>query len=264
MGGKTTIAISVRKKGLVTTLVVSMFLGMGACSSTKASPSHDPQPSGSSLSSRPSPQDVAEVNVPRDHSSVGVVVLHSLGHGIPEVIAQGWTDESNKRGFVAIYPSRGSDWNAGLCCGPAARSHRGDVGWLAQVISAEVAKYHLRTVYLSGNSNGGMMVERLVAEMPQITMRFAVWASAPEMPRPGQWQGNGYLFHGSADSTVPLAGGHVRIGGSVVTIRPGSTTGRWLIGSHLLSIVVPKRGHAPPPNWPDIAWSALTFHGLDQ
>ena len=216
--------------------------------------------------SRETPQDLSFayadgavfVHVPAQADGVGVLVLHSLGHTAAEPVDQGWTATSDRHGFVAIYPERGTSWNAGLCCGSAAADLRDDVSWLAGVVELARAKYHLKTIYLAGFSNGGMMVERLAAERPALSDRFAVWGAAPEMPSPGRWTGTGILFEGNEDFLVPRAGGLVTFDGSTNIFRPAAETQTWLRGAHLRTFIVNGRGHAPPPSWPELAWNALT------
>ena len=212
-------------------------------------------------SSRPkagqTPADQVIVHVPKRHGRIGVVVLHSFDHGVAELVAQGWNSIADGNGFVAIYPTRGSDWNAGLCCGTASRENRDDVAWLTTQIHRVEVRYGLSAVYLAGNSNGGMMVERLVSQVPGITRRFAVWAAAPEMPEAGDWPGFGYLFNGASDNTVPLAGGETLIGGKRVPIRPSVHTPTCLPKAHLSFVTLPHFGHEPPPLWPEMAWDAM-------
>ena len=205
---------------------------------------------------------VVTVHVPAAHSDVGVVVLHSLGHNAAELVAQGWSTAADRHGFVAIYPDRGASWDAGLCCGTASAGQTDDVTWLTGVITAMRQKYALKTIYLAGNSNGGMMIERLLAERPATSSAFAVWGSAPEMPTAGAWIGRGYLDDGVGDTTVPWKGGSVRIGGTVTLIRPTQTTDHWLVGAHLSGHLILGYGHAPETGWPEIAWHALTSSNI--
>jgi pimeloyl-ACP methyl ester carboxylesterase len=127
------------------------------------------------------------VHLPAHAARIGVIVLHSFGHTAAEPASQGWSTAADRHRFVALYPERGTSWNAGLCCGSAADEQRDDVSWLAGAITLAQTKYHLQTIYLVGFSNGGMMVERLVAERPELSDRFAVWGAAPEMPSGGHW-----------------------------------------------------------------------------
>jgi poly(3-hydroxybutyrate) depolymerase len=197
-------------------------------------------------------------HIPVNATTTGVVVLHSLSHLGDEPAAQGWSVASDRHGFVALYPARDGSWNAGLCCGGAAQVSRDDVSWLAGAIADARARYHLTTIYLAGFSNGGMMVERLLSARPLIATRFAVWGAAPEMPVAGRWTGIGVLYNGAADTTVPPQGGTVLIGGRPTLVRPVASTGQWLLGAHLQRVLVPGKGHTPPPTWPELAWRALT------
>ena len=200
----------------------------------------------------------AMIHVPLHHDRIGVVVLHSYGHGSGELVRQGWSTLSDSQHFIAIYPARGESWAAGLCCGRASVANRDDVSWLTTVIDNVRSKFGLTTIYLVGNSNGGMMAERLVAERPDITDRVVVWAGAPEMPRPGHWNGTIVAHDGFNDRTVPRTGGLSIIGRRKVFIRPVSVTSRWLIGASVRTVTVPGAGHNPVANWPELAWNALT------
>lgn len=198
------------------------------------------------------------VHVPAHPSTTGVVVLHGWLETLNDPVKQGWSVASDRHSFVAIYPQRGDSWNAGLCCGSAKDADRDDVSWLTKVIDRARQQYRLKTIYLAGNSNGGMMVERLIAERPGIARHFAVWAAAPEMPTVGAWTGYGALFSGSNDTVVPRRGGVVRIFGVRVTIRPGAVTSHWLQGAHLSRTVIAGALHGTPPDWPELAWTALS------
>jgi polyhydroxybutyrate depolymerase len=200
--------------------------------------------------------------------SAAVVVLHSLHHDWLEGPAQGWSAESERSGFLAVYPEGDGSWNAGLCCapandpacfpaGPGQATGRDDVGFLTRVIADVRARYRVRHVWLAGYSNGGMMAERLLAERPWLSDRLAVWASAPEMAFPGAWTGRAWLGHGALDATVPWAGGITTIAGHQVPMRPGQATPRWLVGARLSARVYIALGHAPPAWWPQAAWAAL-------
>ena len=120
--------------------------------------------------------------MPAHPTGIGVVVLHGFLETVAIPVTQGWSASSDRHGFVAIYPGRGYSWNAGLCCDSASAAKRDDVSWLVTAIDTARSRYGLKTIYLAGNSNGGMMVERLLAERPTVSNRFAVWAAAPEMP----------------------------------------------------------------------------------
>jgi polyhydroxybutyrate depolymerase len=200
---------------------------------------------------------VAVVHVPAHPSRVGVVVLPGLAEGPSFLIRQGWSKLADREHFIAIYPVRGGSWNAGLCCATASEQNRDDVTWLTAVISDVRRKFGITTILLSGNSNGAMMVERLVAERPGISRRVVIWAGAPEMPKPGRWSGRITIYDGFEDRTTPHTGGVSRIGGHAVEIRSFSETSRWLIGAAVRTVIVPGAGHLPEANWPEIAWREL-------
>ena len=237
------------RRAVASLLAVAFFAAISACRTNQ--PAHD--------YAIPVSGGFVEVHVPGDHTRVGVIALHSLDHSWTEPVAQGWSTVSDEYGFVAIYPDRpGASWNAGLCCGSASATNRDDVSWLVGVIAQMRARYGLTTIYLTGFSNGGMMVERLVAEHPEITTRFAVWGAAPEMPSPGHWSGNGYIYDGALDLTVPWLGGLVNILGTTYAIRPAQSTASWLIGAHLSGHLVPGYAHPPEPGWSNLAWSLMS------
>jgi poly(3-hydroxybutyrate) depolymerase len=84
-----------------------------------------------------------------------------------------------------------------LRTGPASTANRDDVDWLSTVITTLRVKYGLNRILIAGNSNGGMMAERLVSERPWLSSRLAVWGAAPEMPKPGRWTGIATIFDGT-------------------------------------------------------------------
>jgi poly(3-hydroxybutyrate) depolymerase len=241
--------------------LVLVALLVAACGASHAAPSV-PSARASAASAHDDLFSVGDgqvsVHVPAHPTGIGVVVLHGFLETVAIPVTQGWSASSDRHGFVAIYPGRGDSWNAGLCCDSASAAKRDDVSWLVTAINIARSRYGLKTIYLAGNSNGGMMVERLLAERPSVSNRFAVWAAAPEMPVAGYWTGEGSLFSGTDDLIIPRHGGRVVIGGILAVIRPAASTGRWLKGAHLHQTVIPGQAHAPPPDWPEIAWSALS------
>jgi poly(3-hydroxybutyrate) depolymerase len=192
--------------------------------------------------------------------TTAVLALHSANHTDAEPIAQGWLETAARHNFLAVFPQGDGSWNAGLCCGAARNSGRDDLAYLAEVIADVKARWHPTKVYLAGWSNGGMMAERLVVERPGLTNRFVVAGSAPEMPQPGTWPGRGWIYHGGLDTTVPWAG-TPNASWCGCVIRPGQATRSYIVGASLWAMVDPKRGHAVPPNWPEVAWDRLVSAG---
>ena len=101
------------------------------------------------------------------------------------------------------------------------------------------------------------MVERLVAEEPGLSQRFAVWGSAPEFTAVSTWSGSGFLYRGAHDASAPVNGGTVRVAGQPVHINPASRTRQNLPDAHLTFVTFPTLGHSPPADWPIIAWRAM-------
>ena len=89
---------------------------------------------------------------------------------------------ADREGFVVAYPdgtgrlkTRLLTWNAGSCCGSAARDNVDDVGFIAAMLDDIGAREPIdpKRVYATGLSNGAMMAYRLAAELPD---RFAAIA----------------------------------------------------------------------------------------
>ena len=85
-------------------------------------------------------------------------------------------------GVIVVYPDgtgpiRGIllTWNAGTCCGPAARDSVDDVGFLRRVVTDLATRTSIDSVriYATGHSNGGMMAWRLAAEAPDFVAAIA-------------------------------------------------------------------------------------------
>lgn len=241
-------------------LSLLLLLTIGACGSGNSQP---PKPTAKAAIAG---HDVrltlkggdATIHVPPVPSGIGVVVLHGFLESVKEPMEQGWSTSSDRHGFTTIYLDRSISWNAGLCCGDASVDKRDDVSWLVSAIDQIRTRFQLTTVYLAGNSNGAMMVERLVAERPDVSSRFALWASAPEMPTAGTWSGHGYLFARTDDPVVPRAGGTVVIGGLATRIRPAAATKTWLPDAQLTVTLIKGYGHGTPADWPELAWAALS------
>lgn len=155
-----------------------------------------------------------------------LVVLHGRG-GDAEAVrhASGLDALADAAGFLVAYPegSRGwlglfrTDWNAGACCGAAARQGVDDVGFLRALIDrvAEAGLVDRRRVYVAGFSDGGRMAYHVACRAADVVAAIGVVAGslvspdcAPSRPVPV------VAFHGTADPSVaydepipPAAGG---------------------------------------------------------
>jgi len=107
-----------------------------------------------------------------------------------------------------VYPD-GLDrtWNAGSCCGVAARSGVDDVAFVTAVVADVVGMIRVdpRRVYVTGMSNGAMMAYRLACE----TSLFAAVApvAGDQMIECRHPSPTSLLhIHGTADTRVPVDG----------------------------------------------------------
>jgi polyhydroxybutyrate depolymerase len=101
-------------------------------------------------------------------------------------------------------------WNGGICCAVAAREGVDDVGFVAAVIDRVEDTHDIdaHRVFAFGHSNGGIMSYRLACELSDRIVGIGVVAGtlgidgcAPDEPV------SVIHVHGSADRTLPLAGG---------------------------------------------------------
>lgn len=147
-----------------------------------------------------------------------VVVFHGGGgNAFNAERTTGFTELGQRQGFAVLYPdgtpglgSRLLTWNAVHCCGPAMRNGVDDVGFVGALLDELQKKYPVdaHRIYATGLSNGGMMVHRVAAGMPQ---RWA--AIAPviatlfgDEPLPVQPVA-ALIINGERDLSVPVSGG---------------------------------------------------------
>ena len=114
-------------------------------------------------------------------------------------------------------------WNGGNCCGEARADDSDDVGFVAALIDALVARLpiDLRRVHATGMANGAMMAYRVAAELSEriasiapVAGPLALASIAPSRPVPV------LHFHGSRDQFTPLDGGIGRRSITRVSHRP--------------------------------------------
>ena len=146
-----------------------------------------------------------------------VLVLHGGGSNAEQTVRfTGMNEKADQAGFLAVYPNgtgrlaRLLTWNAGNCCGYAARERVDDVAFVRALLDDLGAHFAVdRTrVFATGISNGGMMAHRLAAELgdriaavASISGPIGLGSIHPSRPVPVMH------FHGTADDFAPFAGG---------------------------------------------------------
>lgn len=162
-----------------------------------------------------------------------LIVLHGAGRDAAAAEqATGFSDAAMANDFVVAYPNGTPAnlvegelaWNAGACCGAAARGAVDDEAFVLAMIAELQASYAIdpSRIYLSGYSNGGMMSYRLACEHGELFAGIAVISGAlnfspctPTVPL------SVLIVHGTADLTVPYNGGETND-------RTAARFGQWL------------------------------------
>jgi polyhydroxybutyrate depolymerase len=147
-----------------------------------------------------------------------ILALHG-GGGDPDQFAtsSGLARAATRAGFAVAFPAgsgrRGErllTWNGGYCCGYAARQGVDDIGFLKQVITDAATRFGVdgAGVYLTGMSNGSIMVETFAARNPGL-VRAVAGVSGTMDTSHSRVKGPvpALIIHGTADSMVPYAGG---------------------------------------------------------
>ena len=139
----------------------------------------------------------------------------------------GWADQfaandhieglAESNGFLVVHPDGvkvaiggGGVWNGGVCCGVAAREGVDDVGFVEAVIDHVAADHEVdpRRVFAFGHSNGGIMSYRLACELADRVVGIGAVAGTLGVDRcEPDWPVSVIHVHGTADESVPLAGG---------------------------------------------------------
>jgi polyhydroxybutyrate depolymerase len=156
-----------------------------------------------------------------------VIVLHGA-FSTPVKIEKksGFSMISDRGKFLVAYPSGAfgifgflKHWNAGHCCGKAAKDNIDDVGFLLKVMDDIQTDFAVdkNRIYMAGFSNGGMLTYRFAAEHTERLAAAAVLggslggkasAETPlwKIPRPKSPLPL-IVFHARDDLSVPYNGG---------------------------------------------------------
>lgn len=144
-----------------------------------------------------------------------LVVLHGSSSSAEDIRQASQMDSLSEVGrFLVAYPNGvmgggglyPSDWNAGACCGAAARENIDDVGFIAALIRrvARVLPVDQHRIYIAGFSDGGRMAYHAACQLaPTIAAIGVVSGSllddhcAPSKPVAV------IAIHGTSDDQVP-------------------------------------------------------------
>jgi polyhydroxybutyrate depolymerase len=149
-----------------------------------------------------------------------LVALHGgTGSGRQFERSSGFDAVADDRGFIVVYPDgvgSGPDetdlrtWNAGLCCGAAARKEVDDVGFVRQLIDTMEIQFDIdpSRVFAAGHSNGGFMSYRLACELSDRIVAVGLQAGGLGVETCSPVRPVSLLhIHGAADTNVPIEGG---------------------------------------------------------
>jgi polyhydroxybutyrate depolymerase len=157
-----------------------------------------------------------------------VMALHGLGRDRGELIRLAdWEGAVVSDRFVAVFPQgQLGAWNAGRCCPPADILNAQDAQFLAGALADVRARPGVSDdrAFLTGFSNGGMMVYAMACQEPGVFDAIApvagsnISACVPAEPVPT------LHLHGSPDPVVPYDGGvtvaEVILGVDVPAVEP--------------------------------------------
>jgi polyhydroxybutyrate depolymerase len=150
-----------------------------------------------------------------------LIALHGgTGWGTQFETNSGFDDIADVNGFIVVYPDgieipllRGGVWNGGDCCGIAAQDRQDvdDLGFISDLIDVIETDYPIdeTRVYATGHSNGAIMSYRLACELSDRIVAVGFQAGSLEIDdcRPDRPVSVLHI-HGSADTNIPLDGGH--------------------------------------------------------
>lgn len=155
------------------------------------------------------------IDLPARVANAPVILALHGGGGSADQFARssGLSRPANRLGYAVIYPEgtgRAGTWNGVYCCGSAQRNRVDDVAFLDAVIADAVARFRLNParVYLTGMSNGSIMVETYAALRPGKVRAVAGVAGTMDTRRVKPAGAVPLLhIHGTEDDMVPYGGG---------------------------------------------------------
>lgn len=217
-----------------------------------------------------------------------LIVLHGAFSTAKEIEKQSaFSGLADRQGFYVAYPNgiglfgKLQHWNAGHCCGKAAKDNIDDVGFIETVLNDVLQNHRIDTsrIYLVGYSNGGMMAYRFAEEITERIAALAVVAGALNSTTEEsgtQWTPSTpfeplpvIIFHGSNDQAVPFSGGEspAKADGRLYTSVQNATE-FWTMNNKgkapVQTVELPEWGHAwPGPFFTSADTTADTMKNYD-
>jgi polyhydroxybutyrate depolymerase len=152
-----------------------------------------------------------------------VFVLHgAFGGGLQIENWSGFDAQADRLGWIAVYPDGVADgWDA-FGSGPTWGSHPGadDIQFISELILHfdSFDNVDPNRIYVTGHSRGGMMTYRLgcafsgvLAAIAPVSGNMATASGSADVPCNLAAPVSVLAIHGTADSTIPMAGGKVDI-----------------------------------------------------
>jgi polyhydroxybutyrate depolymerase len=149
-----------------------------------------------------------------------MIVLHGgLGNARYMQKSTGMNEIADTGQFIVAYPNgvggrfaikNRRTWNAGLCCGRAAKKNVDDVRFIEKMIEDIGSKLSIdtRRIYVAGMSNGAMMAYRLACEIPDRIAAIIAVAGTLAVGNCDAAKDIPVLhIHGTEDKNVPVKGG---------------------------------------------------------
>lgn len=122
-----------------------------------------------------------------------VIALHGSGADGETIEQQSAFDSvSEANGWLIAYPNAtagplglGSDWNAGTCCGVAARNSVNDVQFVLAIIDSLATRFPInrRRVYIAGFSDGARMAYHLACDAASSIAAVAIVSGSLRDPQ---------------------------------------------------------------------------------